>query len=136
MVECLTRDREAAGSSLTGVAALRSLARHIYHSLVLVQPRMTRPYLTERLLMGRKESNQTNKQCLFYAEGLDHLIIPPANFVCGGYTPRILCLWWDILFLYPLQTLFVVVIPPANFVCGGVYCFHVVRASVPTSVRP
>ena len=30
-------------------------------SLVLVQPRKTHPYITERLLMGRKESNQTNK---------------------------------------------------------------------------
>ena len=28
-------------------------------SLVLVQPRKTLPYITERLLMGRKESNQT-----------------------------------------------------------------------------
>ena len=28
----------------------------------MVQPRETRPCLTERLLMGRKESNQTNKQ--------------------------------------------------------------------------
>ena len=28
-------------------------------SLVLVQPRKTRPFITERLLMGRKESNQT-----------------------------------------------------------------------------
>ena len=37
-------------------------ARHIYPILVLVQPRKTRPYLTERLLMGRKESNKTNKQ--------------------------------------------------------------------------
>ena len=33
---------------------------HSYPSLVLVQPRKTRPYITERLLMGRKESNQTN----------------------------------------------------------------------------
>ena len=41
-----------------------SSARHIYPSLVLVQPRKTSPYLTERLLMGRKESNQTNKQHL------------------------------------------------------------------------
>ena len=31
-------------------------------SLVLVQPRKTRTCLTEKLLMGRKESNQTNKQ--------------------------------------------------------------------------
>ena len=31
-------------------------------SLVLVQPRKTPPYIAERLLMGCKESNQTNKQ--------------------------------------------------------------------------
>ena len=30
----------------------------MYPSLVLVQPRKTRPCLTERLLMGRKESNK------------------------------------------------------------------------------
>ena len=36
-------------------------ARHIYPSLVLVQPRKTRPCLTERLLMGHKESNQTKQ---------------------------------------------------------------------------
>ena len=39
-----------------------SLSKNINPSLVLVQPRKTRPYITERLLMGRKESNQTNKQ--------------------------------------------------------------------------
>ena len=38
------------------------LSLGIYISLVLVQPRKTRPCLTERLLMGCKESNQTNKQ--------------------------------------------------------------------------
>ena len=38
------------------------LEQDIYPSLVLVQPRKTRSCLTERLLMGRKESNQTNKQ--------------------------------------------------------------------------
>ena len=37
-----------------------SLSKNIYPSLVLVQPRKTRPFITERLLMGRKESNQTN----------------------------------------------------------------------------
>ena len=31
----------------------------IFPSLVLVQPRKTPPCLTERLLMGHKESNQT-----------------------------------------------------------------------------
>ena len=39
-----------------------SLSKNINPSLILVQPRKTRPYITERLLMGRKKSNQTNKQ--------------------------------------------------------------------------
>ena len=39
-----------------------SLSKNINPSLVLVQPRKTRPFITERLLMGRKESNQTNKR--------------------------------------------------------------------------
>ena len=38
-----------------------SLSKNINPSLVLVQSRKTRPFITERLLMGRKESNQTNK---------------------------------------------------------------------------
>ena len=39
-----------------------SLSKNINPSLVLVQPRKTRPFITERLLMGPKESNQTKKQ--------------------------------------------------------------------------
>ena len=39
-----------------------SLSKDINPSLVLVQPRKTRPFITEILLMERKESNQTNKQ--------------------------------------------------------------------------
>ena len=38
-----------------------SLSKNINHSVVLVQPRKTSPFITERLLMGRKESSQTNK---------------------------------------------------------------------------
>ena len=69
VVECLTRDRGAAGSSLFSVTALCHQARHINPSLVLVQPRKTCPFITERLLMGRKESNQTHtKNCM----GTDH----------------------------------------------------------------
>ena len=37
-----------------------SLSKNINPSLVLVQPRKTHPFKTERLLMGCKESNQTN----------------------------------------------------------------------------
>ena len=56
----VTQDRGAAGSSLTGVTVLCPWARHINPSLVLVQPRKTHPFITERLLMGRKESNKQN----------------------------------------------------------------------------
>ena len=38
MVECLTQDRRATGSSLTGVTGLWSLSKTHYLSLVLVQP--------------------------------------------------------------------------------------------------
>ena len=38
-----------------------SLSKNINPSLVLVQPRKTCPFIIERLLMGRKESNETNK---------------------------------------------------------------------------
>ena len=39
-----------------------SLSKTINPSLVLVQPRKTRPFLTEILLIGHKEPNQTYKQ--------------------------------------------------------------------------
>ena len=39
-----------------------SFSKNINPSLVLVQPRKTRPFITERLLMGRKEPNQTNQK--------------------------------------------------------------------------
>ena len=43
-----------------------SLSKNINPSLVLVQPRKTHPYITDRLLMGRKESNpKTNKKNLW-----------------------------------------------------------------------
>ena len=57
VVECLTPDQGAASLSLISVTALGPLARHITPSLVLVPPRKSHPYITERLLMGRKESN-------------------------------------------------------------------------------
>ena len=65
VVECLTWDRGAAGWSLTGVIGLCPWARNIYPSLVLVQPRKTHPCLTERLLIGRKESIKTKHNVKF-----------------------------------------------------------------------
>ena len=55
-----------------------SLSKNINPNLVSVQPRKIRPFITERLLMGRKESNQTNKTgwlycIIFYA--LDKCIV-------------------------------------------------------------
>ena len=35
-------------------------------TFILASPRKTRPCLTERLLMGRKESNQINKQTIIF----------------------------------------------------------------------
>ena len=51
----------ASGSIVRRQLSSNISERYIYPSLVLVQPRKTRPCLTERLLMGRKESNQANK---------------------------------------------------------------------------
>ena len=47
-----------------GITALWSLSKTHYPSLVLVQPRKTCPCLTERFLMGHKESNQTKQSGL------------------------------------------------------------------------
>ena len=49
-----------------------SLSKNVNPSLVLVQPRKTRPYITERLLMGRNESNLTNKQVSYIMFLLEH----------------------------------------------------------------
>ena len=48
-----------------------SLSKNINPSLVLVQPRKTRPFITERLLLGHKETNQTNK----LSDGLVAMVI-------------------------------------------------------------
>ena len=39
-----------------------SLSKNINPALELVQPRKTRPFITERLLMGCIESNKTHKK--------------------------------------------------------------------------
>ena len=53
-----------------------SLSRNINPSLVLVQPRKTCPFITERLLMGRKELNESNSQ---------HDIKVPKYLMCDSY---------------------------------------------------
>ena len=56
-----------------------SLSKNINPSLVLVQPRKTRPFITERLLMGRKESNQTNKQIIRHFQIPDEKQTPTSS---------------------------------------------------------
>ena len=59
-----------------------SLSKSIKPSLVLVQPRKPRPFIAERLLMGRKESNQTKNSVgiyifFFY---LSHIVMTKKQF--------------------------------------------------------
>ena len=54
MVECLTRDRGAAGLSLTSVTALWSLSKTHLSKLSTGSTQEDRSCFTERLLMGRK----------------------------------------------------------------------------------
>ena len=62
-----------------------SLSKNINPSLALVQPRKTHPFITKRLLIGRKESNQTNKTCfIFYTTFTNFSII--YLVVCRVYT--------------------------------------------------
>ena len=65
VVECLTRDRGATDSSLTGVTGLWSLSKTHLSSLRTGSTQEDRPFITERLLMGCTESNkQTNKSLI------------------------------------------------------------------------
>ena len=60
VVECLTRDRGVVGSSLTSVTVLWSLNKTHLSLLSTGSIQEDLSCLTERLLMGGKESNQTN----------------------------------------------------------------------------
>ena len=79
--------KSSVSNSLSSPASLRCgpWARHIYPSLVLVQPRKTRPCLTERLLMGCNKSNQTNQTVWIQIRSdiLSGLVC--VQTVCKGY---------------------------------------------------
>ena len=72
VVECLTRDR---GFEPHRCRCAVSLSKNINPSIELVQPRKTRPFISKRLLMGRKESKQTN--------------IPPDILMCDSIGGRV-----------------------------------------------
>ena len=58
VLECLTWDRGVGGLSLNKGTVLGTWARHFILCLVLVQPRKTRPDMTEQMLTGMKASKQ------------------------------------------------------------------------------
>ena len=123
MVECLTQDQGTRGR--TSPASLRCgpWARHIYPSLVLVQPRKTRPCLTERLLMGCKESNQTKKQ----NNPLPSAPPPPPPTHTHFYKTevtgrRYICYnWWVRKYLYFHLQKFCLSNPMVNTVCSCLF---------------
>ena len=67
-------------------------ARHINPSLVLVQPRKTRPFITERLLMGRKDSDQTKQTQQINIFILTHLIKRSGSYFLGPCTYVLVCM--------------------------------------------
>ena len=140
MVECLTRVRRAAGSSLTGITVLCHWARRINPILVLVQSRKTRPWLTERLLMGGKESNQTTKKTW---SKINFLISQPKHMLWVlKRTVSMRQFFWatktnvktdGLENIYNFKLIFCFCYPPTK---SEGYSFGVVRASVRLSVRP
>ena len=77
-----------------------SLSKNINPSLVLVQPRKTRPYITERLLMGRKESNQTNKQTNFNSQQINWRFISSTDNFRFSYRHSNALLLWNYTLLH------------------------------------
>ena len=83
-----------------------SFSMNINHSLVLVQPRKTRPFITEKLLMGHKESNQiyetlllsTQNTCLNRWVNVNIFLLISFN-ICFGYSKE--PSHWDCSFEYP-----------------------------------
>ena len=52
-----------------------SMSKNINPSLVMVQPTKNRPFITERLLIGRKESKQTNRRTNHIITFVDFILI-------------------------------------------------------------
>ena len=109
--ECLIPDGGATGLSLTIAIAFCPLARHITPSIVLVQPKKNRPFMTEILLMGRKESNQTNKLILPWRSEIG--LSPPVKY----FTDRskvVLLLW----IFYVFSVLCLLCLCTSLFICA------------------
>ena len=64
------------------------LSKNINPSLGLVQHRKTRPFITKRLLMRRKESNQTNKTLVIPCLNIVNIFITINLNICFGCLRR------------------------------------------------
>ena len=62
-----------------------SLSKNINPNLVLVQPRKTRPFKTERLLMGRKESNFKKMSQICFTKGIGFILLQFVVFFLQYY---------------------------------------------------
>ena len=69
-----------------------SLSKNINPSLVLVQPRKIRPFITERLLMGRKESNQKHNERIDESKWSKTGLSPPVKYFTDR-SKALLLLW-------------------------------------------
>ena len=83
MVECLTRDR---GFEPNRRHYVVSLSKNINPSLVLVQPRKTCPFITERLLMGRKNQIKQKQQQKYGLKSCTHVSLFFYMIVCTKKT--------------------------------------------------
>ena len=81
---CLTRDR---GQRVRASPA--AFSKNINPSFVLVQTRKTCLFMNERLLMGRKESNQTNKT-IRVSHSFDPDRVIWVQTACKGYRQKTL----------------------------------------------
>ena len=98
-----------------------SLSKNINPSLVLVQPRKTRPFITERLLMGRKESNQTNKQT---NKNKMHVYANGITWVVDDYSSHNIFALFVLYFV--CFSLFVIVVFIGDFVSCGMFLLFLV----------
>ena len=91
MVECVTRDPGGRGFEPHRHHCVVSVSKNINPSLVLVQPRKTRPFKPERLLFGRKEINQTNKNVALIGSKSSK-VIPTSSLMLSKFDLEVLIL--------------------------------------------
>ena len=96
--------RRGRGLEPHGRHCVVSLSKNINPSLVLVQPRKTPPFITERLLMGHKESNQTKNLLVWYNKlGIVHSLHCTYLGMSGYHFQKNLVFFCLMIFL-PLHT--------------------------------